>query len=428
MTTLEKPTPDAQLQAPLLLREELEHGIIREWLYGKRLLVLTLHQTHADAVQVWTTVFTEAVQHWDRSKPLLVLHDLTQVGMTLTPALRKMVDRLMQEINMQGRVAMALPTNAISKLMRMIMNRRPVQNNRDFFYYVFHDRQSALEWLEAPIPEDILAAGHAEIAALPQITSPEPAVADTLLPKAAPRPVVIISGSEEEWINAEEQSVLQTTPVAPPGLALQVDAFVSTDNPTRPSSPASEFKIKPPARSRNAKRSTLEMLAAKLASHEAFDPTAPPLTMTMIMEQLKPLFESESLKDAGFGVQYTWLKDRKVAVFTIQEPNRSSVDAFVKAALGAVSTCHEKTFALLLTGKALVDGSSTAFVPYLRIRLRQLHNTHPDLTMRSALLFSTEVLKKSGNDFFAMSHIPSHHASTVFADVKRALEWLQNSN
>lgn len=89
--------------------EKLPHGVVRKWLYDRRILVYIIEQEAVRlTVDTWAADIEQIVQAWPADRPYLAVQEFTKVG--LTPYNRARSETMARKFppNLKGRHAIII--------------------------------------------------------------------------------------------------------------------------------------------------------------------------------------------------------------------------------------------------------------------------------------------------------------------------------
>ncbi|NDJ84761.1 MAG: hypothetical protein GYB66_02640 [Chloroflexi bacterium] len=133
---------------PHSVQEEFGPGIIREWLYGGKIMAITAESSTKETVDLWTKALSETIEQWPDDRPYLVLIDTSKS--VLTPYVRQQAMHLASlRPDLDGRAAIVVAATTIGQLTRFFVTNRLNQANPTRERRVFFTRETALAWLEA---------------------------------------------------------------------------------------------------------------------------------------------------------------------------------------------------------------------------------------------------------------------------------------
>jgi hypothetical protein len=124
-------------------------GVTREWLYDKRILVVTRSTTTRESVDVWFNVLKQSHEEWPSDKVYLLLSDFS-AGYAHSPYVTARTKEL-AALPRKGYMiytAVVLPKSFTLSLVAMIMNSVQHLRRRDLYVRLFFDRAEALAWLK----------------------------------------------------------------------------------------------------------------------------------------------------------------------------------------------------------------------------------------------------------------------------------------
>lgn len=124
-------------------------GVIREWLYDRKILVMTLQNPGRDAIDAWAGEMLRILRSWPSDKRHLSLFDHSTDKMTVTPYFRERaaeVDMAANQFAENGKLALILPDSFVSQIHKLLAQQHEKQHEsvqRRFF----KTRQDGIEWL-----------------------------------------------------------------------------------------------------------------------------------------------------------------------------------------------------------------------------------------------------------------------------------------
>ncbi len=145
-TAAEKTEPEA---TPYLA-EEIAPGITREWLGDGGVLCYAIRSVSRKSVDAWIADLIEKSNTLFSDRPFLLLQDLADPALSLTPYVRSRVNEHRKACpHLRGRVALILPRMAMAGVIQFMIkqNSTALIQQRAFF-----DRASALAWLQEEAP------------------------------------------------------------------------------------------------------------------------------------------------------------------------------------------------------------------------------------------------------------------------------------
>ncbi len=131
--------------------EQLSPGVSREWLMDKRIAVYRVTDAHRESVDIWADACAADITNWPPDRPILLLHDFTARGITLTPYARQRSQPLMDmRPDAKGRTALVLPVGVTASLIQLFVRteRKAPRARR-----IFSSREKAVEWLLSGWPD-----------------------------------------------------------------------------------------------------------------------------------------------------------------------------------------------------------------------------------------------------------------------------------
>ncbi|MCC7446553.1 MAG: hypothetical protein IT324_04010 [Anaerolineae bacterium] len=133
---------------PSAVTEPISPYVIREWLYDKRIAVLTIKSVAREQVDLYVDLFQQVITEWPADQPFLTMLDLTDTAMT--PYVRermKVVD--ITHTGLHGYQAIVIKS-MFAPLARIIMQvqRSPIQ------IQLYNSRQEGLNWLVSKLPSN----------------------------------------------------------------------------------------------------------------------------------------------------------------------------------------------------------------------------------------------------------------------------------
>jgi len=133
---------------------------------------------------------------------------------------------------------------------------------------------------------------------------------------------------------------------------------------------------------------------------------------------------NEAPKQIGPNVTQQWLHDRRMVIFTVQETDRKSVDAWVDAILQIIEDYKGGTRPLFLYD---VSSSYATFTPYMRKKFEEQVNQTTDETAYLAFVFTNNFLQRLVK-MFMMRTVSRQQPTLVFQiffERQQAIEWLE---
>jgi hypothetical protein len=132
--------------------EDFGHGVTREWLYDKRIVVITRPDMSRESVDTWFKAVKQTYDEWPVDRAFLGLQDFSG-GYAYTPygtARTKELASLPKKGYMVYS-AIVLPKSFTRSLIVMIMNNVQRLRRRDLYLRLFFDRAEALAWLKSSL-------------------------------------------------------------------------------------------------------------------------------------------------------------------------------------------------------------------------------------------------------------------------------------
>jgi hypothetical protein len=127
--------------------EQLSSGITREWILDRRIVIYAGVNPARAAIDTWYDAFKTDILAWPADRPYLVLHDLTNKNVALTPYARKRAqDMIYLRPELKGHSALLLRNTFASHLIDLFL-RQQRQTARE--RHVFYSREKAIDWLKA---------------------------------------------------------------------------------------------------------------------------------------------------------------------------------------------------------------------------------------------------------------------------------------
>jgi hypothetical protein len=125
--------------------EQLPHGITREWMLDRRIVIYSGINTPRASVDSWFEAFKEDLLAWPADRPYLVVHDLTHKNVALTPYARKRAqDMIFLRPDLKGRSALIMRNTFASHLIELFLRQ---QRQTPRIRHVFYNREKAVAWL-----------------------------------------------------------------------------------------------------------------------------------------------------------------------------------------------------------------------------------------------------------------------------------------
>lgn len=124
-------------------------GVSYQWLDEKRILKFVLRDVSRDTIDKWYSLLFDLIKNWPAEQPYLVLYDMRQENVTMTPYLRQKaseMNELRQEV--KGRIAVVLQPNMTVYLLRFFVRMRRRSSR---VTSLFLSEEAALQWLRETI-------------------------------------------------------------------------------------------------------------------------------------------------------------------------------------------------------------------------------------------------------------------------------------
>lgn len=123
------------------------------------------------------------------------------------------------------------------------------------------------------------------------------------------------------------------------------------------------------------------------------------------------------------GVTFQWQHDGKIAIFTLTEVARESIDIWVEALRQIVKARSPKEPFLVAH-----DVSAIALTPYIRQQMEEVIAIADPLPGRYVIIVSKDVLSQSMR-LFIMTNLqkPSSRKGDMFTNREKALMWLEEA-
>lgn len=80
-------------------------GLVREWYNNNSIVLYRLIGVSQDIIENWAKLVLQTLDTWDKTKPYLAIHDLSQSGVSLQYAAMVNFDMMNIGISMEGRIA-----------------------------------------------------------------------------------------------------------------------------------------------------------------------------------------------------------------------------------------------------------------------------------------------------------------------------------
>ncbi len=132
--------------------ERVLPGVTLEWVHDRQMALLRLTSISFEAVDAWVDTILQLLAHQSDDHPYLVVYDLSDPQVTLTPYVRartQEVARAFPEI--KGRVAVLSPRGGAGRLLKLFVN-QVMRIDRGRQMQVFFTRENAVAWLAELLP------------------------------------------------------------------------------------------------------------------------------------------------------------------------------------------------------------------------------------------------------------------------------------
>ncbi len=148
--------------------QQVAKGIVCEWYFDHSLVVYRVTEVSQPSIQAWADFVVTTMRNWDKSKPYLALHDMSQPGVSLQFATLVGFDTMNLGITNMGREqAETIVDTSESFYVRIAMNfnlsvsghmNKVLADNRQrshpfIEYRTFYNREKAIDWLVKLINE-----------------------------------------------------------------------------------------------------------------------------------------------------------------------------------------------------------------------------------------------------------------------------------
>jgi len=134
-----------------IIREEFEHGVVREWLNNRQIVAYTIPSARRQTVDVWFRIALEVAQGLSENQLDLSIHDFLSVT-GLTPYMQIRSQELAKATSRtQGYVAIVLPDSVMGHVARIFVDFR-IKQTLQRKTKVFNDRAQASAWLTEYLP------------------------------------------------------------------------------------------------------------------------------------------------------------------------------------------------------------------------------------------------------------------------------------
>ncbi|MBZ0305061.1 MAG: hypothetical protein K8I82_03245 [Anaerolineae bacterium] len=139
------------MQTQVSAVEELGRGVRREWLHGRRILILTVNvkdDSIREATDVWAQGVIDGIRDWPKGQVMLLMHDASQA--TFSAYIRHKIDQVDKATpaHLFGRTALVVPRGVIGRFISLSANSTARLFRGRIETKVFFDREAALAWLE----------------------------------------------------------------------------------------------------------------------------------------------------------------------------------------------------------------------------------------------------------------------------------------
>lgn len=142
--------------------QEVAQGITCEWYFNRSLVAYRVTEVSQPSIQAWADFVVKTMRDWDKDKPYLALHDLSQPGVSLQFATLVGFDTMNLGITNMGReqaeeivdssaafyvrVAMNFNLSVSGHMNKVLADNR--QRSHPFIEYrTFYNREKAIDWL-----------------------------------------------------------------------------------------------------------------------------------------------------------------------------------------------------------------------------------------------------------------------------------------
>ena len=135
-------------KTPRSTSEEIAHGVVLERLYDEQLVIFTVTSVALEAIDAWAESAIALLETWPTDQPHLVMHDVSDRELALTPHIRKRAQDVANAFpDIEGRSAVIMPKGPGGFVLRPFINllRRGREGREQ---RVFLDREKGLAWLE----------------------------------------------------------------------------------------------------------------------------------------------------------------------------------------------------------------------------------------------------------------------------------------
>ena len=131
------------------MSEDLGHGLIREWLEDKRIMILKMPKgAGREAINLWYETTIAAAENWDKSTPFLVLHDNRELGFSSNFRDKAVELGAHSPEGLSGRAAVLLGSGIMGNLLSIVAQVSGRRVKQDLELKIFTDYDKAVEWLK----------------------------------------------------------------------------------------------------------------------------------------------------------------------------------------------------------------------------------------------------------------------------------------
>jgi hypothetical protein len=142
--TAESPT------SPSTSVEQLGHGLSREWLLDRRIVVYTARDASRPVVDAWVETFKKDIVAWPADRPFLVMHDLSAKNIAATPYGRRRAQEMVDiRPDLKGRAAIVVANTFTMHLVELFLRNQKQHTPR--LRRLFFSREKAFEWLKSAL-------------------------------------------------------------------------------------------------------------------------------------------------------------------------------------------------------------------------------------------------------------------------------------
>jgi hypothetical protein len=131
--------------------QDFGHTISRTVLYGGKIVVYRSRSNKRTAVDTWAEMVIQDSVNWPLDKPMLVLHDVREMGMTPYSTKRTMDVARSVPRQLQGRYAVLLSSGPIGMTVRLFVQGQARKAIPNLDNEIFLDYDQAVAWLEEGI-------------------------------------------------------------------------------------------------------------------------------------------------------------------------------------------------------------------------------------------------------------------------------------